>query len=264
MKLIIIIRIWETAALTARTLKLIDILSKSSVEPNYLFTNQLLYNKIGNIKKLVKTMGEKIIILGSGGHGKVVKEIAEACGYEVIGFVGDNKPVGTKILDKKVLCRIEDIGTLKSETLNLAVAVGANTVREKRAKQVLEMGFVTPALVHPSCIFSKSAEVGMGTVIMAGTVVNSEAYIGDFCIINTGATVDHDCRVGDFCHISPGANLGGEVTIRDYTWVGVGAAVRECITIGKNVMIGGSAFVACDIEDNVTAVGVPAKVMKRD
>ncbi len=138
-----------------------------------------------------------------------------------------------------------------------------NTVREKRVKEMMALGFKMPSLIHPSCIFSESADVGVGTVIMAGTVVNADAYIGDHSIINTGATVDHDCRIGDFCHISPGANLGGEVTIRDYTWVGgVGAAVRECITIGKNVMIGGSAFVACDIEDNVTAIGVPAKVTK--
>lgn len=206
---------------------------------------------------------QKIIILGSGGHGKVVKELAESCGYEVIGFVGDNKPVGTRILDKKILCKVEDIESLKGETLNVAVAIGANTVRGKRAKQMLERGFVTPSLVHPSCVFSKSAGLGMGTVVMGGTVINADAYIGDFCIINTGATVDHDCRIGDFCHISPGANLSGEVTIRDYTWVGVGAAVRECTTIGKHVMIGGSAFVACDIPDNVTAVGVPAKIFQK-
>jgi len=209
------------------------------------------------------TMAEKIIILGSGGHGKVVKELAEACGYEVIGFVGNNKPVGTRILDKKIISTVEEVGQLLSETKNIAIAIGANTVREKRAVQMMELGFDTPSLIHPSCVFSESADVGKGTVVMGGTVVNSEAYVGDFCIVNTGATVDHDCRIGDYCHISPGANIAGEVTIRDYTWVGVGAAVRECITIGKNVMIGGSAFVACDIEDNVMAIGVPAKVVKK-
>lgn len=207
-------------------------------------------------------MADKIIIMGSGGHGKVCKELAEACGYDVIGFVGNNKPVGTAILDKKIISTVEDVANLKSETNKIVVAIGANTVREKRARQVLELGFETPSLIHPSCVFSPSAGVGRGTVLMGGTVVNAEAYIGDFCIINTGATVDHDCRIGDYCHLSPGANLSGEVTVRDYTWIGVGAAVRELVTIGKNVMIGGSAFVACDIEDNVTAVGVPAKVKK--
>jgi len=208
-------------------------------------------------------MSKKILILGSGGHGKVVKELAEACGYEVVGFIGNNRPVGAKVLDKEILANVENAASLLGETKNIAIAIGANTVREKRAKEMTALGFETPSLIHPSCVFSKSADVGKGTVIMGGTVVNAEAYIGDFCIINTGATVDHDCRIGDFCHISPGANLGGEVTVRDYTWVGVGAAVRECMNIGKNVMIGGSAFVACDIEDNVTAVGVPAKVIKR-
>jgi len=208
-------------------------------------------------------MTKKIIILGTCGHAKVVKELAESCGYEVIGFAGTNKPVGTRILDKKVLCSTEDIESIKSQTNIVAVAVNANTVREKRADFVKSLGFETPSLIHPSCVFSESADVGEGTVIMAGTVVNAEAYIGDFSIINTGATVDHECRIGDYCHISPGANLGGEVAIRDYTWIGVGAAVRECIKIGKNVMIGGSAFVACDIEDNVTAIGVPAKVVRK-
>lgn len=205
-------------------------------------------------------MTDKIIILGTCGHAKVVKELAEDCGYEVLGFAGNNKPVGAKILDKQVLCTTEDIADMLSETNKIAVAISANTVREKRAEFVRSLGFETPSLIHPSCCFSKSADVGTGTVIMAGTVVNAEAYIGDFTIINTGATVDHECRIGDFCHISPGANLGGEVTIRDHTQVGVGAAVRECITIGRNVMIGGSAFVACDIPDNVTAIGVPAKI----
>jgi len=207
-------------------------------------------------------MAEKIIILGTGGHGKVVKELAEACGYEVLGFVGNAKPVGTRILDKKVLCCVDDIETLKSETTKVAVARVSNTVREKRVNEMVALGFEIPSLIHPSCIFSPSADVGAGAVVMAGTVINADAYVGEHSIINTGATVDHDCRIGDYCHISPGANLGGEVTIRDYTWVGVGAAVRECITIGKNVMVGGSAFVACDIEDNVTAIGVPAKVTK--
>jgi len=205
-------------------------------------------------------MTNKIIILGTCGHAKVVKELAEDCGYEVLGFAGANKPVGSPILDKKVLCTTENLASMLSETNMVAVAISENTVREKRAEFVKSLGFETPSLIHPTCCFSKSAEVGKGTVIMAGTVVNADAYIGDFNIINTGATVDHECRIGDFCHISPGANLGGEVTIRDYTWVGVGAAVRECINIGMNVMIGGSAFVACDIPDNVTAIGVPAKI----
>lgn len=207
-------------------------------------------------------MAEKIIILGTCGHAKVIKELAETCGYEVIGFAGNGKPVGSRILDKKVLCATEDISNYTKEAENAVIAVIPNTVREKRAELVKSMGFKTPSLIHPSCVFSKSADVGKGTVVMAGTVINSDAYIGDFSIVNTGATVDHDCRIGDFCHISPGANLAGEVTVRDYTWIGVGAAVRECINIGKQVMIGGSAFVACDIEDGVTAIGVPAKVTK--
>ncbi|ADD69271.1 sugar O-acyltransferase, sialic acid O- acetyltransferase NeuD family [Denitrovibrio acetiphilus DSM 12809] len=206
-------------------------------------------------------MADKIIILGTGGHAKVVKELAEACGYEVIGFTGSGKPAGTIILNKEVLCTTEEIESLKKQTNNVIVAVSANSVRQKRAEYVLERGFNVVSLIHPSCVFSPSAEVGTGTVIMGGTVVNADSYIGDFSIINTGATVDHDCRIGDFCHIAPGANLGGEVTIRDHTWIGVGAAVRDNITIGQNVMVGGSAFVAYDIDDNVTAVGVPAKAM---
>lgn len=190
---------------------------------------------------------------GAGGHAKVVKEIAEALGIEVRGVIDDDK-------EKEVFegCRVyHQAQGLKP----IVICIGSNEGRE-RVAACLEEGSIGEALIYPTADISARAEIGAGTVVMAGVVINSGARIGRHCIVNTGATIDHECVIEDFCHISPGVNLCGNVHVGRGSHIGVGASVIPGIRIGRNVTVGAGAAVVRDIPDNVVAAGVPTKIIK--
>ncbi|SFJ09501.1 acetyltransferase EpsM [Kaistella treverensis] len=199
---------------------------------------------------------EKVIIIGGGGHAKVLIDCIESENkFEIISVLDDN-PDLHEILNYKVLRRTE----LKSQNnVKIILGIGNNTTR-KRIAEELSAEYITA--VHPSAIISKYAKIGKGTVIFAGAVVNAGAVVGDHCIINTGAIIEHDCIIEDFVHISPNVALSGGVRICSGTHVGIGANVIQNISIGSNVTIGSGAVVIADIPDNCTAVGIPAKPIK--
>ena len=115
------------------------------------------------------------------------------------------------------------------------------------------------SLIHPSSEVSKYSSVDVGTVIMAGVVLNADSKISKGTILNTGCTIDHDCIIGDFTHIGPGANLGGGVQVGENTLVGTGASVKKSINIGKNTIVGAGAVVVNDLSDSIIAKGIPAR-----
>ena len=176
---------------------------------------------------------KKLIIIGAGGHGRVVSETAKLNGYEVIGFLddADNKTTVGKVADF-----IKYIGEA-----DFTVAIGNNAVRMKIQSELIKSGANVASLIHPDATVSESASIGKGTVVMAGAVINAGAVIGNGAIINTCASVDHDCRIGNFSHISVGARICGAVGIGDCAWIGAGAVVVK------------------DIYEIGTYVGVPAR-----
>ena len=194
---------------------------------------------------------KKLIIIGAGGHGRVVSETAKLNGYEVIGFLddADNKTTVGKVADF-----IKYIGEA-----DFTVAIGNNAVRMKIQSELIKSGANVVSLIHPNATVSESAAIGKGTVVMAGAVINAGVLIGDGVIINTCASVDHDCRIGDFSHISVGARICGTVGIGDCTWVGAGATVINNIIICGGTTVGAGAVVVKDIDEIGTYVGVPAK-----
>lgn len=197
-------------------------------------------------------------LFGASGHGKVIKEIIEACGGSVIAFVDDNKKVNTCA----GLPVLHDANGLSP----IIVSIGVCRIRKMVVERLQSIGkhVVFGIALHPSAIVSSSAQIGEETVIMAGAVINADAKIGKHCIINTGATVDHDCVIEDFCHIAPGAHISGGTHIGEGTWIGVGASVIQCLNIGKNCMIGAGSVVVRDIPDNVTAFGNPSSIKNND
>ena len=190
-------------------------------------------------------------LFGASGHGKVIKEIVEACGGKVVAFIDDNPSV-SEVAGVPV---VHD-GTVLSPVI---VSIGVNSVRKKIVGRLAGPFGVA---IHPTAVVSPSAKVGEGTVVMAGAVVNADAVIGKHCIINTGASIDHECVVGDYCHIAPHATLCGQVHVGDGTLVGVGACVIPCIHIGSWCTVGAGAAVINNIPDNMTFVGVPARVIR--
>lgn len=205
-----------------------------------------------------------LLILGAGGHGKVVADAAlEAGKWRDVIFLDDAWPQKDKNGRWDIHGKVEHLAQWKSSCDNAIVAIGNNALRIQMQARLLEGGFELATVVHPSAQISRFAKLGNGSVVFANAVVNADAIIGEGAIINTSATIDHDCCLGIGVHISPGAHIGGGVTIGDFTWVGIGAAVCHCLTIGSDVTIGAGAVVVNDIGDDVKAVGVPARPINK-
>lgn len=204
-----------------------------------------------------------LLIVGAGGHGRVVLDTALAMNrWERIAFLDDYHK-NSSIYGYPVIGRINQAREFLNDYKDAVIAIGDNFMRVQLLKEFMEMGFNLPVVKHPQAFISKNAEVESGTMIFAQAAVNVGAKVGFGCIINTASVVEHDCILGDGVHLSPGVRLGGEVRIGKYSWIGIGASVIHRIAIGEGVIIGGGAAVINDIEDYVTAVGVPARVVKK-
>lgn len=206
---------------------------------------------------------KRLAILGASGHGKVVADTAECCGWETVEFFDDRWPLVSAVGDWPVVGTTEELLNRASEYGGVLVAIGNNCIRQNKLDQLKATGTHLPILIHPSAIISRHASLGPGTVVFANAVVNAYAKVDEGAILNTGCSVDHDCVLGSCVHISPGARLAGAVSVGAGSWIGIGASVRQMITIGANVVIGAGAAVVCDIADNMIASGVPARAVVR-
>lgn len=207
-------------------------------------------------------MRKKVVIIGAGGHAKVIADIIEKSGDEIVGFLDDNKEIGTTIINEyKVIGDLNNrfTMTVTKENLEFIIAIGDNKKREEISHSP-NLKFYTA--IHPSAQIGLDVEIQEGTVIMANACINSSAKIGKHCIINTGAIIEHDNIIEDFVHISPNVALGGTVKIGESTHVGIGSIVKNNITICKNCTIGAGAVVVKNIIEEGTYVGVPARGMK--
>ncbi|MFZ5945146.1 MAG: acetyltransferase [Bacillota bacterium] len=205
-----------------------------------------------------------LLIIGAGGHGKVVADTAiETGNWDKIAFL-DDYFASQSIINIPVVGRLNEAQGFIDSYPDLIVAIGKNNIRVNMLKHFEGLGFNITSIIHPSAFISKQAEIARGGVVFANCSINSQAKLGYGCIINTNTSVDHECKLGIGVHLSPGVNLGGSVEIGDYAWLGVGANVINNIRIGSNVIIGSGATVISDIESNVTAVGTPAKAIKHN
>lgn len=203
-----------------------------------------------------------VIIIGAGGHAKVIADIILKSDDCIIGFLDDNKTVGEKIIkDYKVIGKISECKYLQSENKDLyfIIAIGNNYVR-KCIYEKYTLNYYTA--IHPSSNIGLDVEIEEGTVIMANTCINSNTKIGKNCIINTGAIIEHDNIIEDYVHISPNATLCGTVKIGKFTHIGAGAIVKNNVEITSDSIIGCGAVVVKNISENGTYIGVPAKKMK--
>jgi len=203
---------------------------------------------------------KRLAILGASGHGKVVADLAEVCGWEVV-FYDDAFPGVSCNGVWPVEGRTEDLLQQAPRFAGFIVAIGHNRTRLEKQALLQQAGLSPATLVHPRASVSQHAIMGPGSVVFAGVVVNAFARVGEGCILNTLCSVDHDCQLGAGVHVSPGANLAGGVQVGDASWIGIGASVRQLVRIGADVIVGAGAAVVGTVPDNVTVVGVPARIM---
>jgi len=202
---------------------------------------------------------KQLLILGAGGHGKVMAEVAEACGeWKQIAFLDDRYASLNGKLRWPVLDAIRHANRFVSTYSHVAVAVGDSALRLGWLTMLDSHGFLTPSLIHPTAWVSPSAVLGDGCVVMANATVQADVHMGKGCIVNSGASVDHDCNLADGVHICPGVSLGGDVNVGKSSWLGIGSSVIQGIHIGEHVTVGAGAAVIRDIADGLTVVGVPA------
>ena len=197
-----------------------------------------------------------MILYGASGHAKVIIDILEKS-KEKVTLLVDKDPGIKELMGYPVVHESE---FHFDGTEELIISIGDNHIRKKLAEKLgCDFGWA----IHPTAILGDDVSIGKGTVVMAGTVINSSAVIGDHVIVNTCASIDHDCVVGDYAHVSPHATLCGTVNVGEGTQVGAGATVIPNINIGKWVVIGAGTVVIADVPDYAVVVGNPGKVIKQ-
>ena len=206
------------------------------------------------------------LIIGAGGHGKVVLDVLRAGGTcRPVGFVdADERLWGTTVGGLPVVGGPHQLARLAAghRAAAVVIAIGDNRARVSYAVAVDEAGLRLANAVHPSAVVAESAVLGRNVVVAAGAVVCAEARVGDHCIVNTAATVDHECELGVGVHVCPGAHLAGRVRVGDGAVVGLGANVIQCLRVGANATVGAGAVVVRDVPPGATVVGVPARVLR--
>lgn len=211
----------------------------------------------------MSTTDKTLYIFGASGHGKVVADAAQMSGAfaRLVFADADATLVGTPIHNTVIRHEDEVICEMRSTRDGEAIiAIGDNATRARLATRLHDTGITFATVKHPQSAVATSATLGMGSVVMAGAVVQADAEIGEGVILNTCSSIDHDCRVGDYVHCGPGSTLCGDVTVDDQAFVGAGATVIPGISIGARAIIGAGAVVVHDVPDDATVMGVPARV----
>jgi sugar O-acyltransferase (sialic acid O-acetyltransferase NeuD family) len=202
---------------------------------------------------------KSVIVIGAGGHGKVVVSTLRAAGIDVIGvFDDDEEKWGGEILGVPVLGPVADA---EGGDHLVVLGVGSNEARKHLAER---LGMRWATAVHPQAWIHPSVRLGEGSVVFAGAVIQPDTVLGKHVIVNTGALIDHDCEIGDFVHVAPGTRMAGEVTLENGAFMGIGSSAIPGVRVGAWTTVGAGAAVVDDLPGGVTAVGVPARVLERE
>jgi sugar O-acyltransferase (sialic acid O-acetyltransferase NeuD family) len=206
-----------------------------------------------------------VILIGGGGHAKVLVEALVRCGREILGFTDPDATRGP-VLGVRRLGGDQQILRFRPAEVRLINAlgsIGSTALRKRVYEEFRGHGFHFESVIHPAAVVASGVELGEGVQVMAGTIVQAGCRVGPNTILNTGAIIDHDCCIGSHAHIAPAAVLCGAVQIADETHVGSGATVIQEIVIGVRSIIGAGAVVVKHVPDGVTAAGIPARILNR-
>jgi len=207
---------------------------------------------------------EKIVIIGGGGHAKVlINVIKKSQLFEAYGYVDHN--------DRGILLGVNYLGS--DDVLNdifsqgikyAAIGIGQVQVTQRRQEivdRVREVGFKFPVIVSKDAIVNEDVLVGEGSQLFDGVVINSGTRIGNFSIINTKSTIEHDCTIGKYCHVATGAVISGGVEVGDFSMIGSNAVILQYKKIAPRTLIGSGGVVIKDITEPGKYVGNPVRMI---
>ena len=209
---------------------------------------------------------KNVIVIGSGGHAKVIIDIIHSMNkYKIIGITSQSFRKGEMFIGHKIIGDIDVLCEFNPEECLIAMGIGGfkdNCIRQKNFLAVKSMGFTFLNVIHPSAIISKTCLFGEGIVIFPGVVLNTDVSIGDNTIVATGSTIDHETVIGKHILVSAGVTVGAYAKINDNVLIALGAKVVSGIIIGKNSLVAAGAVVIKDVQDNEVVYGIPAKPNK--
>jgi sugar O-acyltransferase (sialic acid O-acetyltransferase NeuD family) len=206
-------------------------------------------------------MPGRLVILGAGGHGRAVADLAETCGFTVSGFTDPGSEPSRPI--PGVSGQDSDLPTFVRERVvdGGIVGVGAAdlVLRAELFRRLDDCGIVIPSLVHPRATLSPSVKLGRGVVVFAGAVLGAGVEIGDNVVVYSVAVAEHACRLAEHSYLSPGVVLSGAVRIEAGAFVGAGAVVLPGLVVGEGAVVAAGAVVTTDVPPGATVIGAPAR-----
>jgi acetyltransferase EpsM len=204
-----------------------------------------------------------LVIIGAGGHSKVVADAAIRAGFRVRGFLDDHATVAP-LPGYDVIGTVLDLvhNSQLQKDLLAVIAIGDNRARMHVVEKLGLPSERYALVIDPSAVVSRHASIAEGTVVLQGAIVNAGTVIGQHAILNTGCTIDHDCRIEHYAHISPGVNLAGGVAVGEGAHLGISSCVIPQCFVGNWSVVGAGAAVVQSIPAKCIAVGVPATVVR--
>ena len=213
---------------------------------------------------------KKIIIFGSGDHAKVVlTEILKLKEFKFLGFCDEKKKNKVVHIVKnkkfKVIGNFKEVKKLcKKNKINGIIGIANNKVRKKIVQQTKNIkNLLWKKIISKDATLNGDVEIGEGTFISSGTIINSKTTIGKHCLINTRSSIDHDCAIDDYSGTGPGVIFGGNVKIEQLGYVGIGSIIKDGVKIGKNSFIGAGSLVLKNCEKNWIYYGSPANKIQK-
>ena len=211
--------------------------------------------------------GRPVIIIGAGGHARVLISSLKTLKREIIGILDEDPTTTTQnIAGIQILGNDDKIKDYTPDDIELVNGIGSVSSTERRKNIYTKFkkdGYSFAQVIHPSATIMNDVQWGEGVQIMAGAIIQTGCVIEDNTIINTGAILDHDCIIGEHTHVAPGAVLSGGVQIASMSHIGTAASIIQGIKIGAGAIIGAGAVVIKDIPANTKVVGVPARLIER-
>jgi sugar O-acyltransferase (sialic acid O-acetyltransferase NeuD family) len=206
-----------------------------------------------------------VIVIGGGGHAKVLVSTLLLQHRRVLGFV-DVKPFLPPLLGIAHLGDDSVVFHHPPDRVRLVNGVGSidsTVLRRTVYEKFRERQYVFETVIHPSAVIARDVHIEEGVQVMAGGVVQPGSRLGTNVIINTGARVDHDCSIDAHAHIAPGVTLSGDVHIGKGAHIGTGATIIQGVEVGAASIVGAGAVVVDDVPSGVTVVGVPARLVDK-